>query len=66
MSMNPANRLSTSSEVEVVARLSLSGDVRAAAGDWQWQSDVVVLAEAVKQAVELRAKLAPSPSARAK
>ncbi len=38
VSMNPAMPLSSTSQVEVVVRLSRSGQAMAAAGDWQWIS----------------------------
>ena len=57
VSMNPANPLSAGGEVEVVVRLSLSGEARAAAGDWEWRSEVVRLQAQAKQAVEVRARL---------
>ena len=59
VSMNPANPLSAGGAVEVVARLSLSGEVRAAAGDWEWRSPPLQLTDASKQPFNLLAKLSP-------
>lgn len=43
VSMNPAMPLSSTSQVEVVVRLSRSGQAMAAAGDWQWVSPPIDL-----------------------
>ena len=57
VSMNPANPLSRAAEVEIIARLSLSGRPQAGPGDWQWQSDPIQLAGR-SQPVVLQAELA--------
>lgn len=44
VSMNPALPLSAASEIEVVVRLSLSGTAMAHPGDWEWQSEPLVIA----------------------
>jgi len=56
VSMNPANPLSAAADVEIIARLSLTGRPQAGPGDWQWQSGPIRLAEA-PQPVVLQAKL---------
>ena len=61
VSMNPANPLSRAAEVEIIARLSLTGRPQAGPGDWQWQSEPIQLAEST-QPVVLQAELA-SPEA---
>ena len=60
-SMNPANLLSAAQQVEVVVRLSLSGQPTAASGDWEWRSDPVQVA-GMQQLAQLEAFLSP-PSA---
>ena len=57
-SMNPANLLSAAEQVEVVVRLSLSGQPAAAPGDWEWRSDPVQIA-GMQQLAELEALLSP-------
>ena len=57
-SMNPANLLSAAEQVEVVVRLSLSGQPTAAPGDWEWRSDPVQIA-GMQQLAELEALLSP-------
>lgn len=57
-SMNPANLLSAAQQVEVVVRLSLSGQPTAAPGDWEWRSDPVQIA-GMQQLAELEAFLSP-------
>ncbi len=57
-SMNPANLLSAAEQVEVVVRLSLSGQPTAAPGDWEWRSDPVQIA-GMQQLAELEAFLSP-------
>ena len=58
VSMNPANPLSAAEQVEVVVRLSLSGQPAAAAGDWEWRSEPVRIA-GMTQMAELAAVLVP-------
>jgi cytochrome c-type biogenesis protein CcmH len=58
VSMNPAAPLSAAKEFEVLVRLSLSGQARAAPGDWQWQSGKVQL-DQVSEPLVLEAKLVP-------
>ena len=57
-SMNPANLLSAAQQVEVVVRLSLSGQPAAAPGDWEWRSDPVQIA-GMQQLAQLEAFLSP-------
>ena len=57
VSMNPAAPLSSATEVEVVARLSLTGSVRAGPGDWEWRSGPVQPAD--RPVPALTAILAP-------
>ena len=57
VSMNPAMPLSTTQEVEVVVRLSRSGQAMAADGDWQWQSKALAVADG--ETVDLTASLRP-------
>jgi cytochrome c-type biogenesis protein CcmH len=57
-SMNPANLLSAAEQVEVVVRLSLSGQPTAAPGDWEWRSNPVQI-EGMQQLAELEAFLSP-------
>ncbi|MBM4204837.1 MAG: c-type cytochrome biogenesis protein CcmI [Gammaproteobacteria bacterium] len=57
-SMNPANPLSKADQVEVVVRISLSGQPAAGPGDWSWTSPPVVVVS-MKEAVRLEAELAP-------
>ncbi|MCP5181603.1 MAG: c-type cytochrome biogenesis protein CcmI [Pseudomonadales bacterium] len=55
-SMNPANPLSAAEQVEVVVRLSLTGQPTSQPGDWEWQSAPIVtrdMPEAVSLGVEL-------------
>ena len=56
VSMNPANPLSAATDIEIIARLSLTGRPQAGPGDWQWQSDPVSLSEG-SQVVVLKAEL---------
>jgi len=63
-SMNPANLLSAAQQVEVVVRLSLSGQPAAAPGDWEWRSEPVQIA-GMQQLARLAAFLSP-PAAAAK
>jgi cytochrome c-type biogenesis protein CcmH len=52
VSMNPALPLSSTQQVEVVVRLSRSGQAMAAAGDWQWTSAPVDLSAGEAPALE--------------
>ena len=45
VAMNPALKLSSVDQFEVVVRLSMSGQAIAQPGDWQWQSDALEPAE---------------------
>ncbi len=58
VSMNPANPLSAAQDVEIVVRLSLTGQPQAAPGDWEWRSDPLKLQDLAAPA-ELRAELNP-------
>jgi len=58
VSMSPSRKLSAATEVEVVARLSLSGQPRAGAGDWEWRSPTLTPADA-EAPIRLQARLAP-------
>ncbi len=60
-SMNPANPLSAAQQVEVVVRLSLSGQPAAAPGDWEWRSDPIQIA-GMQQLARLEAFLSPPAS----
>ena len=57
VSMNPANPLSGASDVEIIARLSLTGRPQAGPGDWQWQSGPIGLSKSA-QPIVLKAELA--------
>ena len=57
VSMNPAAPLSSAREVEVVARISLTGAAAPHPGDWEWRSQPLSLATA--QPLTLTAQLAP-------
>jgi|GEM_PF-459600 len=57
VSMNPANPLSRAVEVEIIARLSLTGRPQPGPGDWQWQSDPIQFGNSA-QPVVLKAELA--------
>jgi len=60
VSMNPANPLSAAAQVEVVARLSLTGRPEARPGDWEWRSEPLALADLANGVpVQLEAVLAP-------
>ena len=61
VSMNPANPLSAASEVEIVARLSLSGRPQAGPGDWQWQSEPLNLAAQASTGTPIRLAAALNP-----
>lgn len=56
--MGPAVSLSDAEEVQIVVRLSRSGNPTAGPGDWEWRSPVLRLAEQ-SSPVELEATLAP-------
>ena len=58
VSMSPERKLSEAAEVEVVARLSLSGRPIAGAGDWEWRSATLTPA-AADAPIRLQARLAP-------
>lgn len=58
VSMNPAAPLSSAREVEVVARISLTGAAARHPGDWEWRSKPLSLAAAA-QPLALTARLAP-------
>lgn len=59
VSMNPSNLLSSSVEIEVLVRLSLSGEARAAAGDWEWRSGPLEHSVQTDHAQTLQARLSP-------
>jgi cytochrome c-type biogenesis protein CcmH len=61
-SMNPANPLSRAEKVEVVARVSLSGQPAAAPGDWSWTSAPIDIA-GMKEPARLEVELAPPATA---
>lgn len=56
VSMNPANPLSAAAEVEIIARVSLSGRPQAGPGDWQWRSEPVNLGAVAGQSAGGAAK----------
>ena len=58
VSMNPAAPLSAAAEVEVVARISLTGAATPHPGDWQWRSEPLSLTAAAEP-VQLAAQLRP-------
>ena len=58
VSMNPAAPLSAAAEVEVIARISLTGAATPHPGDWQWRSDPLSLTAAAEP-VQLAAQLRP-------
>jgi len=58
VAMSPQRKLSAAAEVEVVARLSLSGRPMAGAGDWEWRSPTLAPAQA-EAPIRLLARLAP-------
>jgi cytochrome c-type biogenesis protein CcmH len=60
VSMNPAARLSSAAEVEVVVRISRAGTAMAHPGDWEWHSGPIHLAD-LGDPLELHAT--PSPPA---
>jgi cytochrome c-type biogenesis protein CcmH len=57
-SMNPANPLSKAEQVEVVVRLSLSGQPAAGPGDWNFTSAPVMIT-GMREPVTLEVELAP-------
>lgn len=60
--MGPGTRLSDAGEVEIVVRLSPSGDPAPSPGDWEWRSPVVRLADQ-SAPLELNAALQPRGTA---
>ena len=56
--MNPALKLSDAAEIQVVVRLSRSGDPTPAAGDWEWQSEALPVTD-LAQPLTLEAALKP-------
>jgi len=56
VSMNPANPLSKAAEVEIIARLSLTGRPQAGPGDWQWTSAPIEFTKSM-QPIVLQANL---------
>jgi len=58
VSMNPANPLSAAQEIEIVVRLSLTGQPQAGPGDWEWRSEPLQLRDLAVPA-ELSAELNP-------
>ena len=58
VSMNPAAPLSAAAEVEVIARISLTGTATPHPGDWQWRSEPLSLT-AASEPVQLAAQLRP-------
>lgn len=61
-SMNPANPLSRAEKVEVIARLSLSGQPAAGPGDWSWTSAPIDVA-GMKEPARLDVELTPPAAA---
>lgn len=62
VSMNPAQALSTASQVEVVVRLSRSGSPMAQPGDWEWRSATVDI-PSLEAPLKLEARLSAPESA---
>ncbi|MCZ6854494.1 MAG: c-type cytochrome biogenesis protein CcmI [Gammaproteobacteria bacterium] len=58
VSMNPAAGLSQAQVIEVVVRLSRSGQAMAQPGDWEWRSHAITLAE-LDDPLQLTALLNP-------
>ncbi|MEM1432431.1 MAG: c-type cytochrome biogenesis protein CcmI [Pseudomonadota bacterium] len=62
VSMNPARPLSSAGTVEIVVRLSRSGQPMAQPGDWEWRSPVLDLAATEDWPIAVEAQLAPPTS----
>lgn len=62
VSMNPARPLSSAEAIEVVVRLSRSGQPMAQPGDWEWRSPALDLATTKDWPIALKAELAPPTS----